>query len=178
MSEQLGLIQVGSTTDYPLQILSKQLSKKFPDMKMQTLPPMQEVEEARDSFRNQYHSTRILAIIERWVDTARVARSLGVASFDLYVPGMNFVFGEARCPGRAAVISTYRLKTSVPYESILFGKRVLKEAVHEIGHTLGLRHCADPKCVMYFSEQLRDTDRKLENFCGACDQKLDLLKVG
>jgi archaemetzincin len=92
---------------------------------------------------------------------------LGVTSFDLYVPGMNFVFGEARCPGNVAVISTARLKPKAR-NSRLFKERVVKEATHEVGHMLGLRHCDDVFCVMHFSERIDDTDEKHWAFCESC----------
>jgi archaemetzincin len=53
-------------------------------------------------------------------------------------------------------------------DSALFDARVLKEAVHEYGHTLGLGHCVDPGCVMHFSNTLADTDRKGDWFCPRC----------
>jgi archaemetzincin len=102
---------------------------------------------------------------------------LGVTPLDLYVPSMNFVFGEARCPGRVAVISTARLKPNHPNDINLFGNRVAKEAVHEIGHMLGLKHCPDLLCVMHFSERLADTDKKQEDFCAECNQNLKWLIV-
>jgi archaemetzincin len=102
---------------------------------------------------------------------------LGVAPFDLYVPGMNFVFGEARCPGRVAVISTLRLRTAPQTDMSMLGSRVLKEAVHESGHMLGLRHCSDETCVMHFSERLSDTDRKHDDFCSECSVRLRLVEI-
>jgi archaemetzincin len=105
-----------------------------------------------------------------------VDRLLGVTAFDLFVPGMNFVFGEARCPGPVAVVSTNRLRPS-PKNTRLFRERVIKEAVHEIGHTHGLKHCLDPLCVMYFSENIADTDRKKTDFCGECRSALERREV-
>jgi archaemetzincin len=102
---------------------------------------------------------------------------LGVVAFDLFVPGMNFVFGEARCPGRVAVISTYRLRTEGSKEFDLFDSRVVKEGVHEIGHMLGLKHCSNPSCVMYFSERLADTDRKKDSFCSKCEPETRLVEI-
>jgi archaemetzincin len=134
-------------------------------------------DEAYDSHRNQYHSTLLLGLLEKRIEGLRVRRLLGVAEFDLYVPGMNFVFGEARCPGRVGVISTYRLRPPSSDLFDLYQERVVKEAVHEIGHMLGLRHCSDELCVMHFSERLLDTDRKQAELCRNCESKLRMLEV-
>jgi Peptidase family M54 len=80
------------------------------------------------------------------------ARVLAVNAHEL-----NFVFGIAQSRGRAAVISLCRLGLGA--DPPLRRERVLKEAVHELGHTLGLNHCPDAKCVMHFSNSLADTDR-------------------
>jgi archaemetzincin len=90
---------------------------------------------------------------------------------------MNFVFGEARCPGRVAVISTHRLSADSSDDPDLFESRVVKEAVHEIGHMLGVKHCSKSSCVMYFSEQLADTDRKKDSFCSECAPKMRWLEI-
>lgn len=91
--------------------------------------------------------------------------ALGFTGQDLYVPRMNFVFGLASCEAKCAVVSAFRLG---PPESEILRVRLLKEAVHELGHLHGLGHCADPLCVMYFSNCLADTDRKSPDFCGRC----------
>jgi archaemetzincin len=177
MYDNLGLIQIGPTTDYPLNTLKEQVSRRFPRYRVEVLQPIREPVEAYDSFRDQYHSTRILVILDELIQTVHVELMLGVTPLDLYVPSMNFVFGEARCPGRVAVISTVRLKPLHANNPNLFGNRVAKEAAHEIGHMLGLKHCSNPLCVMYFSERLADTDRKQEDFCVECDHNLKWLEV-
>jgi len=167
------VIQVGPTCDCPLNRLMPQIAKRYPWFRLEQIDPLADPEEAYDSRRQQYHSTRILVLLERKIEQLEFARLLGVAGFDLYVPGMNFVFGEARCPGRVGVISTYRLKPLSPNRSDLFEQRVVKEAVHEIGHMLGLRHCFDSLCVMHFSEKIIDTDRKHAEPCRNCQSRLE-----
>jgi archaemetzincin len=100
---------------------------------------------------------------------------LGVTGVDLTAPGLNFVFGLADPASRVAVISLARLYPEFygrPRDPRLFKERTLKEAVHELGHLLGLGHCYDPACVMFFSNSLADTDRKGPGFCGGCREKL------
>ena len=96
---------------------------------------------------------------------------LGVTGVDLTAPGLNFVFGLADPQSRAAVISLARLYPEFygqPRDPRRFKARAVKEAVHELGHLLGLGHCPDPACVMSFSNSLADTDRKGPGFCQAC----------
>lgn len=176
-SDALSIVQLGQTADYPIAQLTEKVAKRFPTYEVTMLPAFETPKMALDSQRNQYHSTRILAIIEEHKEVPQNSHVLGVITFDLYVPGMNFVFGEARCPGRAAVISTYRLGSARVDSSGVFRARVVKEAVHEIGHMFGLKHCTNATCVMHFSERLADTDRKQDDFCTECEQKMKWLLV-
>jgi len=89
-------------------------------------------------------------------------RLLGVADVDLYVPDLNFVFGEADSRRGVAVFSLARLHAR---DESLFRKRAATEAIHELGHTYGLAHCSDPGCVMWFSNSLSESDRKGTRFC-------------
>lgn len=92
---------------------------------------------------------------------------------------MNFVFGEAGLSGSFSVISITRLSQKfygLPEDDGIFFDRVIKEAVHELGHTYGLRHCSDSSCVMFFSNSLSDTDRKGSSFCMSCSKMLEALK--
>ena len=123
--------------------------------------------------RQQYDSTAIIQHLERAVDPD--ARVLGVTASDLYVPVLTFVFGEAQLDGNCAVVSTARLKEEfygLPPRPELLRERLLKEAVHELGHTFGLRHCADWRCVMTASHAIERLDVKGAEFCGACKKSV------
>ena len=99
-------------------------------------------------------------------------RVLGVTDEDLYETGLNFVFGYSQPGGRVAVISLARLHDR---DLLKFRARCVKEAVHEIGHTLGLEHDeVRPDCVMHFSRTLADTDRKGREYCADCAAKAEL----
>jgi archaemetzincin len=126
---------------------------------------------ARDQRRGQFHSTAILDQLERTTDTG--ARVLGVGACDLYVPVLTFVFGEARLDGNCAVVSTARLAEEfygLPASPALLRQRLVKEAVHELGHTFGLRHCPDWRCVMTSSHAVERLDVKTAEFCSRCQQ--------
>jgi archaemetzincin len=123
---------------------------------------------AYDRYRQQCYSTEILKRIN---DLNLDGIVLAVIDADLYVPGLNFVFGEADPENGVCIISITRLRQEFYRETPeyeLFLQRTVKEAVHEIGHLYGLFHCPDPECVMHFSNTLADTDRKTERFCKIC----------
>jgi archaemetzincin len=136
--------------------------------------------------RHQYHSTELLARLEklRWrgpspgqagTHPANAWRLIALTPLDLYIPTLTFVFGEAQIDGPCAVISAFRLRQEfygLPADPVLLGERLLKEAVHELGHTLGLRHCADYRCVMAPSHSVEWVDLKSASFCPACRARL------
>jgi len=91
--------------------------------------------------------------------------ALGFTNADIFVRGLNFAFGVGSAEHRSALVSTFRL--AMPYPQ-LFRQRVLKEAIHELGHVFGLDHCSNARCVMHFSNSIEDTDFKGTEFCTKC----------
>lgn len=125
------------------------------------------------SKRNQYYSSVFLEILKRI--RKKEERMLGIVDVDLFVPALNFVFGEADREDKVCIISLVRLRQEIyglPKNKKIFFLRVLKEAIYELGHTYQLNHCTDPKCVMHFSNSLKVTDRKGPGFCPQCSAKL------
>jgi archaemetzincin len=102
---------------------------------------------------------------------------LGITGVNLYTEELNFVFGQADSAGKVSIISLHLLRPENyghPPDVHLLIQRAEKEAVHELGHNLGMGHCTDPSCVMHFSNSLIDTDVKNPHFCSKCQPKLPL----
>ncbi len=126
--------------------------------------------EAYDRARGQWSALALLrALLRRPASEGEPL--LGVTERDLFVPVLSFVFGQAQLGGRVAVISLARLRPEFhglrPDERLL-ARRALTEAVHEVGHTLGLLHCPDRRCPMALSPGLDDLDFKTTAPCASC----------
>ena len=119
---------------------------------------------AYDEPRGQYSSRELLA----WI-AARAphdgTKVLAITDVDLFIPVLTFVFGEAQLGGRAAIVSMWRLAS--PSASVMRA-RLLKESVHELGHTFGLVHCTLPACVMTRSPGVPAVDAKSDRLCADC----------
>jgi archaemetzincin len=120
--------------------------------------------------RGQLSSTHLLRLAEeRCPSGAR--RYLLVTERDLFIPMLTFVFGQAQLGGRVAVLSVARLDQTFygrPFDPELLHARAGKEALHELGHTLGLTHCQDQGCIMSLACTLGQIDSKHEELCQVC----------
>jgi len=175
------IVRVGETplTEGELQELCRVVEKLFPGASCGVSRDILAVpRRAFNSSRIQFHSTVLLEEVLKYALEHNLERAVGITGVDMYTAGLNFVFGEAQCPGRAAVVSTFRLRPEFygePPNRPLFLERCVKEVVHELGHTFGLGHCSDRRCVMSFSNSIYDTDFKRPNFCDRCSTLLKSL---
>jgi len=168
----IAVVAIGEVDRNVMDWLKDNLSKIF-NKQVSVEKGMPEPLYAYNKKRNQYLSTAILSALMGQKEYAPYEKILGIVDHDLFVPELNFVFGEAS--PRVAVISISRLSQTfyrLPEDQDLFHRRVLTEAVHELGHTYGLGHCENPRCVMFFSNSLPDTDRKGPEFCQRCRKSL------
>ena len=130
--------------------------------------------DAFDPNRVQHNSSLILRqlIMRPPPDAEKI---LGILAVDLFIPILTFVFGEAQLQGIGAVVSTHRLHNrfyGLPESREVTTDRLLKEAVHELGHTFGLIHCLQPKCVMNSSTYVENIDQKPAEFCFLCRKRI------
>lgn len=127
-----------------------------------------------DARRCQYNAEILLRELKPFKMAAE--KNLFIFRDDIFVPGLNFVFGLA-C-GSICILSTARLdprfygEKDMARAGQLFRGRLIKEALHELGHTFGLPHCDDKKCVMSFSNTIADVDEKGESFCINCRKNI------
>jgi archaemetzincin len=170
-----------------LSSLQKALLKEFnASSSIITAPPIKQIPEQQllllfDNQRNQWKSSDIL----EWLsdnytklyskETRRrrttTTKILAICDFDAYSDKLNFVFGEAHLDGRICAIYLPRIRQEfygLRPDKSLFYQRLVKEAVHELGHAFGLTHCESIKCVMHFSNSLSDTDIKTSHLCNVC----------
>jgi archaemetzincin len=165
----LHLLPIGNVDDTLLAGLSVELGATF-DASCRILPGRLDPEFAFHGERQQYHSSEILRNMQSYL-AADSWRMLGLAEVDLYIPILTFVFGEAQMGGPCALLSTHRLRQEfygLPHDRELFRGRVIKEAVHEVGHTLNLTHCQDYRCAMASSHAVEWIDLKASALCGNC----------
>lgn len=176
------LLPKGTIRIIPITPVDEQLLASLPDPLESAFKLPAAVEEenhldpsfAYDLSRTQYNSTLLIsAFLDRW--KGNEGKILGVTSVDLFVPVLTYVFGEAQLDGPIAVVSTYRLDETLyglPPSPKLAAARLLKEAIHELGHTFGLIHCHEFECVMHSSTAVEEIDLKSAQFCVACEGRL------
>jgi len=95
----------------------------------------------------------------------QVGRTLGrhvtlcLVDWQIVLPHAGPVFGCAT--GRSALLSRAGLE----------GENLIKEALHEVGHLLGLNHCPG-QCVMRLSESVEQVIAKPSRLCTGCSSQL------
>lgn len=171
--KRLQLISIGELDGVVLEGIAVELANHF------GIPceVLQETIDPTFSFhgeRRQYHSSKLLGELQKLAGP-HTWRILGVAGVDLYIPILTFVFGEAQMGGPASVVSYHRLRQEfygLPADGDLLRQRLLKEAVHELGHTLDLTHCDDYRCAMASSHSVELIDLKENAFCSSCAEQV------
>ena len=171
---------VGDFDKELLEQLGKDINRVF-GCRTAIIPLLKDLDFALDDERRQYHSTPILEMLAGKVPS-NALKVLGIARVDLFIPILTYVYGEAQLGGKACIISTYRLKEglrALSSTSVYHG-RVVKEALHELGHTFNLRHCRDQSCLMHYCRSTRDVDLKSDQLCRYCTVLLndEIKKLG
>ncbi|MCD4750539.1 MAG: hypothetical protein K8R59_14305 [Thermoanaerobaculales bacterium] len=127
-----------------------------------------------DPRRGQYAAHSILERLLQPPPKENVQR-IGITELDLFLPVFTHVFGAAQLGGPVGLASLYRLRPE--FEGSLpdldrTHERLLKEVLHELGHTLALIHCRIPWCAMGASRLPGHVDLKDSAFCNPCADRI------
>jgi archaemetzincin len=169
----LYLVAVGNIREHVMNWIENAASEWYP-LPIRRLKALPIPEAAYDSKRKQYESVEIMRMVAQ--ATPRDAgRVLGVTDVDIAIPMLSFLFGQAQVDGRIAIVSLCRLHQEfygLPADDRVLRERAVKEVLHELGHTFGLVHCNDPRCVMSLATHIGLVDSKQEKYCERCGMQL------
>jgi archaemetzincin len=163
------LLRVGTTDVSLLETLRDALPQCLP-VACEILPFQFDPAPSYHPERQQFHSSELLQRMQSLVEH-RDFRFLAIADVDLYIPILKYVFGEAQIGGPCAIVSSFRLRQEfygLERDDGLLSQRLLKECVHELGHTLDLHHCQDYRCAMASSHAVEWIDLRENTLCGSC----------
>ena len=175
------LAPVGIVGDDILAALETSLSHAF-RFEVRRTKPLGDPSYAFDGQRNQYSSTMILRELVRLCPPDAV-RLLAVTELDLFIPMLSFIYGQAQLDGRVSIVSLARLRQefyTLPANRVLALARLLKEGLHELGHTFGLTHCIEKGCPMSLATNIHQLDLKGSDFCNSCSilvrESMDMIR--
>jgi archaemetzincin len=168
------LLRIGATEISLLESLRESIPQILP-VSCEILPFDLDPALAYHPERQQFHSSELLQRMQQLV-MPKDWRLIGIAAVDLYIPILKYVFGEAQIGGPCAVVSTFRLGQEfygLQRDDHVLKQRLLKECVHELGHTLELRHCQEYDCVMASSHAVEWIDLRRSEFCQGCNAQVE-----
>jgi archaemetzincin len=168
------LLRIGATEISLLESLRESIPQILP-VSCEILPFDLNPALAYHPERQQFHSSELLQRMQQLV-RPKDWRFIGIAAVDLYIPILKYVFGEAQIGGPCAVVSTFRLGQEfygLQRDDHVLKQRLLKECVHELGHTLELRHCQEYDCVMASSHAVEWIDLRRSEFCQGCNAQVE-----
>lgn len=169
----IDIVPIGDIEEPLLLFLKKNLFRTF-NIETRIQRRHFDLSSVYDPTRNQYNSSGLLLqlIHDPPPETLKI---LGVTELDLFIPIFTFLFGEAQLNGIGSIVSAHRLHNpfyGLPEDRELLQTRLAKESIHELGHTFGLIHCFNLRCVMNTSTYVEDIDQKSAQFCRTCEQKI------
>ena len=184
MKKIIYLQRIGDIDPAILIILKKELKgffKKF-GFKIVNLPnslPLLDSEYNIDD--RDYDAIKLKKRITKIVKNKGYYRVMGVLDVDIFSKKLKHIFGVADIPKSKTFgigfISVTRLREELygrAENMPLFKRRMIKEAIHELGHTFGLDHCTND-CVMKFSKAIDNADQKPSKFCEECANRMDIV---
>jgi archaemetzincin len=148
-----------------VQMVTNEIKKVYPYIKI--LDPIDFPENTYYKERNRYRADSIIKFLSK--NTKEGFVFIGLTSKDISTTKGKIkdfgVMGLGFTPGKACVASNFRLNKQNSNEQFF------KIAIHELGHTQGLRHCPEKTCFMRDAQGKNPTDEETD-FCKKCKQVL------
>ena len=145
--------------------ISENIRKIYPKIKI--LEPVDFPKNAFYQPRNRYRADSIIKYLR--TKTPNNCVTLALTNKDISVTKGKVadfgVMGLGYRPGNACVASSFRLNPKNKNEQFY------KIAIHELGHTQGLKHCPDKTCFMRDAEGKNPTNEE-KDFCQNCKKVL------
>lgn len=145
--------------------ISENIRKIYPKIKI--LKPIKFPQNTYYEPRNRYRADSIIKYLR--TKTPNNCVTLALTNKDISVTKGKVadfgVMGLGYRPGNACVASSFRLNTKNKNEQFY------KIAIHELGHTQGLKHCPDKTCFMRDAEGKNPTNEE-KYFCQNCKKVL------
>jgi archaemetzincin len=124
--------------------------------------------------RNRYRADKLLIDLDHY----SYSKVIGVTDQDIScTKGEVYdwgVFGLGSMSGKTGVISSYRLRRHKG-SSQEIKNRIESTILHELGHTYGLEHCPNQRCLMADAEgQLKPEQNLTPWLCNTCWKKINI----
>jgi archaemetzincin len=171
------IVEIGAFPDDLKAEVERRLKEEL-QVEVEHLDPIALPKTAWYAPRKRYRADVLLDVLNELHGGApATTRVLGLTAVDISTTKEPFtdwgIFGLGKMPGQAAVVSSHRLKRKAKDRAhVKF--RVASTAVHEVGHTFGLPHCPEERCVMQDAEGgITNTDEGTGTLGAACRAQID-----
>ncbi|ASW76252.1 hypothetical protein IQ37_16755 [Chryseobacterium piperi] len=144
-----------------VRFVTAEIKKIYPNIKI--LDAIDLPENAYYKERKRYKADSIIKFLSEKTEDGFI--TIGLTSKDISTTKGKIkdfgIMGLGYRPGKACVASNFRLN----HKKI--DEQFFKIAIHELGHTQGLKHCPEKTCFMRSAEGKNPTDEEID-FCQKC----------
>lgn len=157
------LIQpIGNFPPSSINLVASKLKAIYPG-RIIVSEPINPPKSCLSSTKKRYSADSLISYLR--TRSAKRCTTVGITNLDISSKkGKNSdygIFGLSFCPGKACVISSFRIKGKNKIE------KLYKVILHEIGHTQGLNHCPLNNCFMRDAKG-KDHLNEETDFCKNC----------
>ncbi len=164
------------STLYPQMITA--IENAFPDCQVDILTEQPIPSSAFYQPRNRYRAEKILNSLDTII-LSEYDKIIGVLEKDISTTKGEYqdwgIFGFGNISDKSCVVSVFRLRAEGVTQT-LYRERIMKLAIHELGHTFGLYHCSNTSCIMTDAcGKISTIDSANQSLCDNCKNHIDMV---